>query len=107
MRQYNRNQIVSFRYQEVIKREIKIKRVYILKGKLREDYFWAEKTNWDNIIVVPERILLNKKNNHLNGFEADVKHGRYFIEEDEIVLLNAHMAYNNIGYVYIQKNVNH
>lgn len=99
MRQYNSNQIYSFKFNDKIQKEIKLTRVYFRRGKINKVDFWAEKTSETNIICVTSDIICNLKQDGCHGFIGDIKEGQYTLQGKAVKLYDAHQVYNGVAYV--------
>lgn len=105
MRTYRPNRIHSFKCETHIQKEVKITREHYVKRRFTRDYIWAEKTDADNILIVPISIIKNLKPNQPYGFTGEVKEGIYYIDDRHVKLYNAHSVYNDEAYVKVEYGV--
>lgn len=104
MRTYSPDRIHSFKCESHIRKEVKITRRYILKGRIAEGIVYAERTNRDDILIVPIGLIRNLKQNSPYGFTGEVKGGEYYIDGKRVKLYDAHSVYNGEGYVRVDYN---
>ena len=99
MRKYNPNALYSFKFNDKINKEIKMSRTFTRKGKEYTDIFYCETTDIPDILIVPDSITCNNKNDAPHGFTGDIKEGIYKLNGKTVKLYNAHQIYNGIAFV--------
>lgn len=103
MRTYNKNRLHSFKCKSVIEKEVKIDRLYIRNGKIYIDTLYAERTNIKNILIIPDSIIKNFRDNSPYGFTGEIKEGSYKINNKEVIFENIHSVYNGEGYAIVKE----
>lgn len=103
MRAYNKNRLHSFKCKSNIEKEVKINRLYTKHGKIQIDTLYAERTDVENILIIPDSIIRNLKDNSPYGFTGEIKEGSYRINNQRVTFENIHSVYNGEGYAVVKE----
>lgn len=99
MRIYNPNDLYSFKFNDKINKEIKMSRTFTRRGKEYTDIFYCETTDIEGLIVIPDNLTCNLRNDAPHGFRGTIKEGKYTLDGRKVELYNAHQIYNGIAFV--------
>lgn len=103
MRIYNKYRKHSFKCDTHIEKEVEVVRMYMRHNKFYGDRVYAETTNVPNILIIPDSIIKNLKDNSPYGYTGEIKDGSYRINNVRVEFSNIHSVYNGEGYAEIKE----